>query len=124
MFFTPVQDTPGWVLGMSIPESDLMARSNALMQLLIIILAVIVTTVAILSFLIGNSISKPIKRLSNEVLKFGSGYLQVEFLAKGQDEVAQIANALSSMAKSIRDSFVAVKESALSVNKLSAQLRE
>ncbi len=109
---------------MSIPESDLMARSNALMQLLIIILAVIVTTVAILSFLIGNSISKPIKRLSNEVLKFGSGYLQVEFLAKGQDEVAQIANALSSMAKSIRDSFVAVKESALSVNKLSAQLRE
>jgi len=32
IFFSPVPNSPGWTLGVSLPEKDLFARSNALIE--------------------------------------------------------------------------------------------
>jgi len=124
VFFTPISGSPGWTLGMSIPESDLMVRANTLLRIMIIVIAVIIGIVVLVSFIVGNTISKPIKVLAKGVEQFGSGDLTTQFQAKGKDETANMAKALSNMALSLRDSMRSVKDSAEMVSNFSAELEQ
>jgi len=38
IFFSPVPNSPGWTLGVSLPEKDLFARSNALIEFVLMII--------------------------------------------------------------------------------------
>lgn len=122
VFFTPINGSPNWTLGMSIPESDLMARANTLLRVMIIVIAVIIGIVVLVSFIVGNTISKPIKILAKGVEQFGGGDLTTQFQAKGKDEIAHMASALSSMAVSLRESMRSVKDSANTIDSFSKEL--
>ncbi|HEY8542239.1 MAG TPA: methyl-accepting chemotaxis protein [Pseudothermotoga sp.] len=124
VFFTPINGSPNWTLGMSIPESDLMARANTLLRVMIIVIAVIIGIVVLVSFIVGNTISKPIKILAKGVEQFGGGDLTTQFQAKGKDEIAHMASALSSMAASLRESMRSVKDSADTIDSFSKELEQ
>lgn len=124
VFFTPISASPGWTLGMSIPESDLMARANTLLRIMIIVIGVIIGIVVLVSFIVGNTISKPIKTLAKGVGQFGGGDLTTQFQAKGKDEIAHMAVALNSMAVSLRESMKSVKDSANTIDSFSKELEQ
>lgn len=124
VFFTPITASPGWSLGMSIPEKDLMARANTLVRVMIIVIAIIIGIVVLVSFIVGNTISKPIKTLAQGVEQFGGGDLTTQFQAKGKDEIAHMASALNSMAASLRESMRSVKNSAETVDNFSTELEQ
>jgi methyl-accepting chemotaxis protein len=124
VFFTPIAGSPGWTLGMTIPEADLMARTNTLLRVVIIVLLVIVGIVVLISFLVGNTISRPIRNLASSVEKFGSGDLITQFEIHGKDEIANMAKALNSMADSLRESLRSVKESAQTVDTYASDLEQ
>ncbi|MGB9900265.1 MAG: methyl-accepting chemotaxis protein, partial [Pseudothermotoga sp.] len=124
VFFTPITASPGWSLGMSIPEKDLMARANTLLRIMIIVIAIIIGIVVLVSFIVGNTISKPIKTLAQGVEQFGGGDLTTQFQAKGKDEIAHMASALNSMAASLRESMRSVKNSAETVDNFSTELEQ
>lgn len=120
--FTPIPDTPSWTLGLAIPESELFARANRMIMMVLIVLAVIVGAVVIVSFIVGQSISKPIKTMAHYVQKFGSGDLKTEFVVKTKDETFQMASALNNMAESLRNSINLTKSSAVELDNFSNQL--
>ncbi len=124
VFFTPINSSPNWTLGMSIPESDLMARANTLLRIMIIVIAIIIGIVIFVSFVVGNTISKPIKTLAKGVEQFGSGDLTTQFQSKGKDEIAHMASALNSMAVSLRESMRSVKNSADTIDNFSRELEQ
>ncbi|WP_448523899.1 methyl-accepting chemotaxis protein [Pseudothermotoga sp.] len=120
--FTPVPDTPNWTLGLAITESELFARANRMIFMVLIVLLIIVGVIILVSFVVGQSISKPIKSLAQSVQKFGSGDLTVEFSVKARDETSQMASALKDMAQSLRNSLSLTKNSALELDKFSSEL--
>ncbi len=124
IFFTPIKSSPGWTLGMSIPESDLMARANTLLRIMITVIAVIIGIVVLVSFIVGNTIAKPIKILAKGVGQFGGGDLTTQFQAKGKDEIAHMADALNSMAASLRESMKSVKDSSDTIDSFSKELEQ
>jgi len=120
--FTPIPGTPNWTLGLAIAESELFARANKMIFMVLIVLLIIVGMIVLVSFIVGQSISKPIKSLAQSVQKFGSGDLAVEFHVKARDETLQMASALKDMAQSLRNSLSLTKSSALELDKLSSEL--
>lgn len=120
--FTPIPGTPNWALGLAIVESELFARANKMIFMVLIVLLIIVGMIVLVSFIVGQSISKPIKSLAQSVQKFGSGDLAVEFHVKARDETLQMASALKDMAQSLRNSLSLTKSSALELDKLSSEL--
>jgi methyl-accepting chemotaxis protein len=120
--FTPIPGTPNWTLGLAIAESGLFARANKMIFMVLIVLLIIVGMIVLVSFIVGQSISKPIKSLAQSVQKFGSGDLAVEFHVKARDETLQMASALKDMAQSLRNSLSLTKSSALELDKLSSEL--
>jgi len=122
LVFTPIPGTPNWTLGLAIAESELFARANKMIFMVLIVLLIIVGMIVLVSFIVGQSISKPIKSLAQSVQKFGSGDLAVEFHVKARDETLQMASALKDMAQSLRNSLSLTKSSALELDKLSSEL--
>ena len=120
--FTPIPGTPNWTFGLAIAESELFARANKMIFMVLIVLLIIVGMIVLVSFIVGQSISKPIKSLAQSVQKFGSGDLAVEFHVKARDETLQMASALKDMAQSLRNSLSLTKSSALELDKLSSEL--
>jgi len=120
--FTPIPATPNWTLGLAIAESELFARANRMIFMVLIVLLIIVGMIVLVSFIVGQSISKPIKSLAQSVQKFGSGDLTVEFSVKARDETSQMASALKDMAQSLRSSLGLTKNSASELDKFSSEL--
>jgi len=114
-FFTPIKNTPGWSLGVTIPENELLAQTNRTLMVLGILVAAIVAVTAVLIFLVGNQITKPIKAIMEKVVAFGEGDLTVKFETKGKDEIAQMAKSLNTMAEAVRESMKSILESSQQV---------
>lgn len=120
--FTPIPGTPNWTLGLSIEEQALFSRANRMILMVLVVLMIIVGMIVFVSFIVGQSIARPIKSLAESVQKFGSGDLTVEFSVKTRDETSQIASALRDMAQSLRISLGLTKDSAVELDRFSGQL--
>jgi len=122
IFFSPVPNSPGWTLGVSLPEKDLFARSNALIEFVLMIIMFILGALVVMSLLISNRISKPIVALKGSVERLGKGDFTVEFHVKGKDEVANIASELNATTQSLRNILKRVKDSFVNVDRSSSNL--
>jgi len=122
IFFSPVPNSPGWTLVVSLPEKDLFARSNALIEFVLMIIMFILGALVVMSLLISNRISKPIVALKGSVERLGKGDFTVEFHVKGKDEVANIASELNATTQSLRNILKRVKDSFVNVDRSSSNL--
>jgi methyl-accepting chemotaxis protein len=120
--YEPVEDTPNWGLGAVISESEIAEKSVFLLIIVIVSFAIIVGAIVFISMLIGTLIAKPLKKLAGQVDAFGKGDLTVTFEAKGGDEVAMMAQALSKMGNELRDSVVSVLSSSGEIKNASNNL--
>jgi methyl-accepting chemotaxis protein len=120
--YEPVEDTPNWGLGAVISESEIGEKSVFLLIIVIVSFAIIVGAIVFISMLIGTLIAKPLKKLSGQVDEFGKGDLTVKFEAKGGDEVAMMAQALSKMGSELRESVVSVLSSSGEIKNASNNL--
>ena len=122
VFFSPIPNTPGWTFGVTIPESQLFADVNMTLRNVIILVAVVLTILAVVIFFISIQISNPIKKISQKIGLFGSGDLTVKFEVKGKDEIAKMAEALNTMADSLRESMITIVESSNQIEASSENL--
>jgi methyl-accepting chemotaxis protein len=116
VFYTPINTAKGWSFGVSVPEKQVLAQVNQLSIMVLTLFAVLIAVAAVLIFFVASSISKPIRALASKAIEFGKGDLTVKFEAKGKDEVAQMAQALTQMADALRESMRAIDESSVQVN--------
>lgn len=92
----------GWFVASSIPESEVLAIVNDLMTLMIIVTVLSLIIAAIVSYVIGRSITKPIKVIveATEQIKGGDFTTVVEI--KTNDETKILADGLNSMTSSVK----------------------
>ncbi|MDD8053862.1 MAG: methyl-accepting chemotaxis protein [Thermotogota bacterium] len=122
LVYVPIPNSPGWVLGVSVPTAELMTEANRLIFLIIFLLIAVIVVIEALSFFMGNAIAKPIRLLSEKATEFGKGDLTVAFPAKGHDEVARMAGTLQEMAKNLNGSMRTINDVTNSVSGSSREL--
>ncbi|HPE69215.1 MAG TPA: methyl-accepting chemotaxis protein [Thermotogota bacterium] len=118
----PVPSTPGWTLGVVVNRGEMMQETNHLILVLLLMVAGVIAVMVVVSFLLGWRIAKPIHILAEGVQRFGERDLTVEFRARGKDEVARMAQALSGMASSLRQAMQQVSQSTSQVGTASHEL--
>ncbi len=102
VIFDPIPNTAGWSFGISIPKSELLKESNSIIKMVIFIIIIVILIMILVSYLIGNSIAKPIKLLSNKIIDFGEGDLTVDFNIKSKDEIGEMASNLNQMGDNLK----------------------
>jgi len=100
----------GWILGVSVPQTDLM---NAMYEILTIISILSVASVIlfiIISFYIGKSLTKPVKEISGRIKNFKEENLNLRIPEKGEAEFVNIIRSFNSMADELQLSFDTLKK--------------
>lgn len=117
VFFAPIEGAHGWSLGVSIPESQIFQEVNSLVKSIIIGFAIALVLVAAIIAFMATAIAKKINALKEQILTFGQGDLTVSFEARGKDEIAQMAHALTSMGDNLRNLMKEANHSSEEVGK-------
>ncbi len=120
--YTPIPNTPEWSLGVAVNVASFNRDTNSLLLFVVIFILVIAGVFVLISFLLGNAISKPIKKLAGDVERFGDGDLTVAFESDSEDEIGQMADYLKEMGKKIRDSMMAIDNASESIEQSSENL--
>ncbi len=92
----------GWIIGSSIPESEVFSISNLIVMIIvgIGIIAVLISTV--IALLISKSISHPIIEVVGAVNKIKDGDFTVKAESKSNDETKELADSVNTMVEHIR----------------------
>ncbi len=88
----------------------------------LIILAITIITIIIIAFLIANSISKPILKISNNIDKMGEGDLTINFDIKSKDEIGKMSHSLTIMSKKLKDLMKLVADASLDISNKGEEL--
>ncbi len=92
----------GWILGSSIPESEMTAVFRNIIMFLIIIALIGLSIAIAVAFFIGRTISKPIYTIVEATEKISEGDLTVQVQLKSNDETSLLASALNKMSGEIK----------------------
>ncbi|NER81338.1 MAG: response regulator [Leptolyngbya sp. SIO1D8] len=120
---TPWQDDFGldWLIVTAIPESDFMAQINANMRLTLLLCFLALGTSTILGILTAQWITQPILRLNQSAQKIAQNAWHEPITLNRSDELGQLADAFSNMAKQLQASFSTLEQR---VEKRTQQLAE
>ncbi len=110
--YAPVETT-GWSLAVVVPEKEVIAEAqktedeindtkNSMLIYSIILILAAVGGISVLGFVFVNNITKPVKDLTDAAIKVRDGNLDAEVLVKGNDEIAELSEAINEMIKSIK----------------------
>ncbi|NUU98326.1 methyl-accepting chemotaxis protein [Marinitoga sp. 1138] len=123
LIYAPIKSM-NWSVAVSIPKSALLAKLRGIVNFFVLIVILAASVAVIVSILLGNSIAKPLEKLSNDVKKFGEGDLTIKFSARGKDEIARIAESLNYMANNLRNYLISVRKSASDLEESAVELEE
>ena len=85
----------GWIVAAVMPESDLLSSAGEFKYILLVLMLALTLLVIFLSNLLAKSISKPIEYLSDQVIKFDNGDMNVSFQVDAGNEIGVLAHGLS-----------------------------
>lgn len=91
----------GWMVAAAVPQSDLVSSAGQFSTILAVLLAVLISIVALLSNLLAKSVSKPIEYLSDQVIKFDSGDMNVDFNLDAENEIGVLSHGLSYLKQAV-----------------------
>ncbi|WP_026368050.1 methyl-accepting chemotaxis protein [Aminiphilus circumscriptus] len=123
LFSLPVPHAPKWTLGVAVPVEELHATAHALAKILAGLVGAIVVVFFIISYLLGNSISRPIKNvvaLAERARDGDLSFTREDFHVNTRDEMNTMADALAAMIARQRQVVLELQEEAV----LSAQRAE
>ena len=109
-------DSAGWNVGTVIPNSIFQDNLSYLVTVSIFMIAVSILIIILLSFVMGNSIAKPILSLSDIINKTKDFELsrqqntRYQKLLKDKTEIGVIANAVDSLRNNLYDISISLKE--------------
>ncbi|MBB6061954.1 methyl-accepting chemotaxis protein [Thermosipho japonicus] len=122
VYYAPIKATNGWAMAVAVPENELLASTNKLIKVVIMMFAILGVIISIIISFVSLSFSKPINKLSETVIRFGRGDLTVQFEAKGNDEIANISKELDGMANLIKEAMTIINKASIEVNESASEL--
>lgn len=91
----------GWILGSSIPESEVFKQVNVVISILIGITIGAIVIAFLVSIIIGRSISNPILRIVSVTEQIKNGDFTARVQLKSKDETKHLADAINDMSENI-----------------------
>lgn len=92
----------GWILGSSIPKSEVFSINNTIIKVVTIISLLSIIIALIVSFIISKSITKPILIIVDSIRKMKDGDFTTTITVKSKDETKVLADSVNDMAANIR----------------------
>ncbi|MHC1576665.1 MAG: methyl-accepting chemotaxis protein [Methanosarcinaceae archaeon] len=86
-----------------VPMDEVTAAADDMRNYLLMIILATIAVMGGIAFLIARSIADPISKLEENAKQMADGDLNVEFQAKSDDEIGQLANAMDTMRINIKD---------------------
>lgn len=117
--YTPIANSPGWSLFLIVSEKFLMTASNSLVIFVVIIIIGSLGVVSIISIILGNYISKPIKIIDAGIKQISEGDYTVsvpESFLKRKDEFGNLGRSVLRMIESIRTSMIKINDASLKID--------
>lgn len=108
---TALVEQLGWRLIIAQPESEALALVNAFQRQVIIIFLSGLGLLLAISYLLGNKIVIPIKKLITATRKIALGELETKIAIKTGDEIEELAESFNQMASDLKKSRTALEES-------------
>ncbi|NLX90138.1 MAG: HAMP domain-containing protein [Firmicutes bacterium] len=105
-------------------QAEIEAHGNAVRRVLAAATIAGVLAVAVLSFLMSNSIVKPIQSMVEQAQEIATGNLANKIAVDSGDEVGMLARAFNQMTDDIRELLVHINSSAKIVEQLSGNLSQ
>ena len=93
----------GWMVAAVVPQSDLLSQGGGFSIILLVLLAVLIMVVTFLSNLLAKSISKPIVYLSDQVIRFDNGDMDVDFHVDTENEIGVLSHGLSYLKQAVTE---------------------
>jgi methyl-accepting chemotaxis protein len=129
-FFVRVPNTPGWGLGISVPEKEIKESVNQLVMLLIIIAFFSIVLAAIISIQIAKTIVKPLKVICAAMDDFAGGDFTLANVDEKdrlkidarKDELGDLSHSLREMLDSLTTIVTQIIDAANQVSAGSGQL--
>lgn len=110
VYFSQMGDT-GWIIALTIPESELLSPVRALLMALIIIIMIFALVVIAFIVIFANSLTKNIKEVNNLAMAISENDLSKTIAVNTEDEVGQMVNHLNTMTLNLRNFIMNVSGS-------------
>jgi methyl-accepting chemotaxis protein len=132
VFFVRVPNTPGWVLGISVPTSEINQTSTDLVRLLVALAVVFVALAVLVSVLIASSIVKPIKLIVQGLGRISTGDLALagfdmqtaRKIVERKDELGDAGRSLDALLQALSKVVGDIRAASNGVSSGSEQLSE
>ncbi|HNY20870.1 MAG TPA: methyl-accepting chemotaxis protein [Treponemataceae bacterium] len=129
-FFVRVPNTPGWGLGISVPEKEINESVDQLIVMLLIVAFFSIVLAAIISIQIAKTIAKPLKVICTAMDDFAGGDFTLANVNKKdrlkidarKDELGDLSHSLNKMLDSLTTIVVQIVDTANQVSSGSVQL--
>ena len=129
LFYAPIPDSPGWMLGATVPVSAFFAFLWTVVAIAVILTLLILVAVIVTSALVARSVVEPIAFVTLGAANIASGDLATrldekkvtKFMARG-DEVGNLTTALVTLWSKLREVTGGIKTAANEVASGSQQL--
>jgi methyl-accepting chemotaxis protein len=113
----------GWIISAGSYMQDYNEGSNAILKLLLVVLAVSLAVGFTAIIIFARHISIPIKKISNSLEEVSKGNLQIEEIKiKNSDETGKLADSFNIMLKNMKELISTIKNSSTTVMKYSDSL--
>ncbi len=120
--YTHIPST-GWSFGVIFPQNELLAEVTSLSQRAGLIAAVGVVALCGVVVLIARSITRPLRRVAEATARVAEGDLEVDLSdVQGEDEVARLAQAFTSMSLSLKQYIKELTETTAAKEKIESEL--
>lgn len=121
--FNPIPATPGWSLGVSLYQEELLGTATALMNQLIITIVAVILIVLIMVYFISDRISKPLLQLTDGVKMVSSGDLDYTLTVKTGDEIEELAGAFNQMTDDLKEYISNLKKTTAEKERIESELQ-
>lgn len=108
-------DQYGWYLASNIPYSYLNKESNSLLANIVIVFIICLFFTVLLTLIITQSISSPLKKLVELMKKNRDGHLTIDETDNNSDEISVVINNFNDMIENIRRVVLKGNESSINV---------
>lgn len=122
LFYSVIDN--GWIMSSSVKEGEILARLSKMDIVLIVLLLITIVVSTIVALIIGNSISRPIIKISESMtmIASGEGDLTAKIMVNTNDELATLADKFNMFVEKLQLIVNKIKVSAGNDSKISHTL--
>jgi two-component system, sensor histidine kinase YesM len=96
-------DLDGWAVGQALKKSNFSIQKSLFIPLSILIIVLLFSLAGILTYILNEMISKPVRKINNKVARISMGDFSIDDSIERQDEIGTIGRGINILSEKITD---------------------